>query len=99
MGSGPYGTAATAKRCVSHLEGEREEESSKVKKKKKKETRGRNVVMIRDRLQLGGGNRERRIGGGGGAWGGLDGATYPGTLGRFLTVQVLCHLGHRESSH
>lgn len=28
-----------------------------------------------------------------------DKVTYPGTLGRFLTVQVLCHLGHKEKSH
>ncbi len=30
---------------------------------------------------------------------GLDEVTYPGTLGRFLTVQVLCHLGQEEKSH
>lgn len=29
----------------------------------------------------------------------LDEVTYPGTLGRFLTVQVLCHLGQEEKSH
>lgn len=30
---------------------------------------------------------------------GWDEVTYPGTLGRFLTVQVLRHLGQRETSH
>lgn len=28
-----------------------------------------------------------------------DGETHPGTLGRFLTVQVLCHLGQKKTSH
>lgn len=30
---------------------------------------------------------------------GLDRITYPGTLGRFLSVQVLCDLGKTQNNH